>query len=221
MHISIIDDERILGLKIKKKLENEWYAVTIFGSYSDFMAHGSVRSQLYIVDISLGDGSGFDIIIWLRSQEGCRAPILIISGYGDSEKVIYGLNIGADDYLTKPFVPDELVARVRALLRRPGDIISHALLRYKDITHDLSTHETRVWDIQIYLNHKESMLLVFFLKQQKQIISRDILINTIWWLHNLHDVTDNTINATLSKLRKKIWTELQLRTIYGHGYILD
>lgn len=221
MHISIIDDEKILGLKIKKKLENEWYAVRTFDSYEDFMAHGSVRSQLYIVDISLGDGSGFDIISWLRWQEGCRAPILIISGFGDTDKIIYGLNIGADDYLTKPFFPDELVARVKALLRRPVDITPHIVLRYKDITYDPSTQETRVWDTIIYLNHKESMLLVFFLKQQKQIVSRDILVTTVWWPHSPNDVTDNTINATLSKLRKKFWTELHLRTIYGHGYILD
>ncbi len=108
------------------------------------MAHGSVSSQLYIVDISLGDGSGFDIIASLRSEEGCRAPILIISGYGDSDKIVYGLNIGADDYLTKLFVPDELIARIRALLRRPIDITPRIFLRYKDITHDPSNQETRV-----------------------------------------------------------------------------
>ena len=220
MHISIIDDEKILGLKIKKKLENEWYAVSVFYSYAEFMAHGSVSSQLYIVDISLGDGSGFDIIAWLRSEEGCRAPILIVSGYGDSEKIVYGLNIGADDYLTKPFVPDELIARVRALLRRPIDITPRIFLRYKDITHDPSNQETRVWDNKIYLNHKESMLLAFFLKEQKEIISRDLLVTTIWWPQSLQDVTDNTINSTLSKLRKKVWTELNIKTIYGHGYIL-
>jgi two-component system, OmpR family, response regulator len=221
MHISIVDDEKILGSKIKKKLEYEWFAVSKFDSYDDFMTHGSIGSQLYIIDISLGDGSGFDIITRLRTQENCRVPILIVSGYVNSDKIIYGLNIGADDYLAKPFVPDELIARVRALLRRPASIIPPILLRYKDITFNPDTNEAKIWDTRVYLNHKESMVLEFFLKQQKQIMSRDMLVATIWGPHHLNDVSDNTINSTLSKLRKKIWTGLHLRTVYGHGYILE
>lgn len=221
MHITIVDDEKVLGSKIKKKLENEWYAVSAFYSYNEFMAQGDANSQLYIVDISLWDGSGFDIISWLRTKVECKAPIIIMSGYGDSENIIYGLNIGADDYLTKPFVPDELIARVKALLRRPVDMLPQKLLQYKNITFDPVTKEVMVWSTKLHLGHKEKMILEFFMTNQEQIISREKLITYIWGGNYIGDVTDNTINVTLSKLRKKVWPQLNLRTMYNHGYILD
>ena len=166
MHITIVDDEKVLGSKIKKKLENEWYAVSAFYGYNEFMAQGDANSQLYIVDISLWDGSGFDIISWLRTKVECKAPIIIMSGYGDSENIIYGLNIGADDYLTKPFVPDELIARVKALLRRPVDMLPQKLLQYKNITFDPVTKEVMVWSTKLHLGHKEKMILEFFMTNQ-------------------------------------------------------
>ncbi|NRH21262.1 response regulator transcription factor [Candidatus Gracilibacteria bacterium] len=221
MHITIVDDEKVLGSKIKKKLENEGYAVSAFYSYEEFMAQGDANSQLYIVDISLGDGSGFDIITWLRGKVDCKAPIMIMSGYGDSEKIIYGLNIGADDYLTKPFVPDELTARVKALLRRPVNMTSQKLLTYKNITFDPSSKEVMVGNAKLHLGHKEKMILEFFMINQEQIISREKLITYIWGGNYIGDVTDNTINVTLSKLRKKVGPQLNLRTMYNHGYILD
>ncbi len=221
MHISIIDDERILGSKIKKKLENEWYAVSAFYSYHDFMMNGDANSQLYIVDISLWDGSWFDIIKWLRENTECKSPIMIMSWYWDSENIIYGLNIGADDYLTKPFIPEELIARVKALLRRPTILVPHKLLRYKNIVFDPESRETTYWDTKLYLTNKESMILEFFLIHQWEIVSREKLITYIWWWHNIGDVSDKTINVTHSKLRKKIWEDFTLKTMYNHWYILE
>lgn len=103
-----------------------------------------MSSQLYIVDISLRDGSGFDIVKRLRKDGKSKVPIIIISGYGDSQNIIYGLDLGADDYLRKPFVPDELIARVRAVLRRPETISKQPVLKYMDITLDLNTREVHV-----------------------------------------------------------------------------
>jgi DNA-binding response OmpR family regulator len=100
------------------------------------MRYGDAKSQLYIIDISLGDGSGFDIIRWLRENANSLSPILIISGYGNSEKIIYGLNIGGDDYIIKPINPEELIARVKALMRRPSILISDKILLYKSISYN-------------------------------------------------------------------------------------
>lgn len=92
MHISIIDDEQILATKIGKKLKNSGYCVSVFTSYEEFIRNGDMSSQLYIIDISLRDGSGFDIVKQLRKDGKSKVPI-IISGYGDSQNIIYGLDL--------------------------------------------------------------------------------------------------------------------------------
>ena len=93
MHISIIDDEKLLANKILKKLRGSGYAADAFYGYQDFITNGDSGSGLYIVDVSLGDGSGFDVIRWLRNNRNCKSPIIIISGFGDSENIVYGLDI--------------------------------------------------------------------------------------------------------------------------------
>ena len=185
------------------------------------MRHGDARSNLYIIDISLWDGSGFDIITWLRGNSNTKAPIMIISGYGESEKVVYGLNIGADDYMVKPLLPDELIARVKALMRRPSNILSDKILLYKNISYNPERRETKVWENKVYLTHKESMILELFLTRFWRLVSREELINAVWWWNQLSDVSDNTINVTLSKLRKKIGNNFNLKTIYNEWYILE
>ncbi len=220
MHITLVDDEKILGWKIKKKLEENNFAVSHFTGYDDFMKHYDTSSDLYIIDISLWDGSGFDIIEWLRKKAECKAPIIIMSGFGESEKIIHGLGIGADDYLVKPFLPEELIARIKALLRRPANIILHQPLIYKDIMFHPETHEVLVSGVPIHLTHKELMLLMLFLSHKGQVVSRAKLISNVWGGNDMDDVSDNTINVTLSKVRKKIGKDFSIKTIYNLGYIL-
>lgn len=221
MHISIIDNERMLVQRIQKKLELEGYAVSTFLGYKDFFQNGDARSHLYVIDISLWDGSGFDIIHWLRIKSNCASPIMIISWKSDTDTVIYGLNIGADDYMKKPLLPDEFIARVKALMRRPKTIIPHTELTYKMITCRPEKRETKVWNNKIYLTHKESLMLETLLKMKWQIIRREDIIDSVWWWTKLSEVSDNTINVTLSKLRKKIGDELKLKTLYNEWYILE
>ncbi len=221
MHVTVIDDEKVLGSKIKKKLEGQGYAVSDYYGYREFMKKGDAKSEFYIIDVSLGDGSGFSIIEWLRKVHLSVAPILIISGYGDSEKVVYGLNIWADDYMVKPFVPEELIARIRALMRRPKVLLSAENIYFKNIIFDPETRETQIWAHKMYLTRKESLILELFLREQGMLIKRDRLITYIWGWQNLEDVSDNTINVTLSKLRKKIGPDFSLKTLYNHGYILE
>ncbi len=221
MHITIIDDERILTEKIRKRLEHEWFSVSIFYSYDDFIKNGNPNSQFYIVDISLGWKTGYEIVRWLRESSHCLAPIMMISAYNDSQRIVHGLDLGADDYMIKPFSSDEFVARVRALFRRPTMFVPLRTLTYKWICLDPVTHKVKTWDNTVRLTHKENMILEFFLKNQWVMVSRENLITNIWWWNLLSDVTDNTINVTMSKLRKKIWEDFNLRTMYNGGYILE
>ena len=128
------------------------------------MRHSDVISDLYILDIALKDGSGFDIIDWLRNKKESNTPVLITSGYGDSQNIIYGLNIGADDYITKPFIPEELLARVRALLRRPAQMGATKDICHKNLIFHPGTKEVTIETGKVILAHKEILILEFFLK---------------------------------------------------------
>jgi DNA-binding response OmpR family regulator len=219
MHITIVDDEKILTNKIEKKLINNGYSVDAFFSYHEFLQGGWNLSDLYIIDISLLDGSGFDIIKYLR-EKGCDAPIIIISWYGDSEKIIYGLNIWADDYLTKPFIPEELLARIQALLRRPRETNKKTMLTHKEITLDLTEWTVSVNEREVHLTKKEYLLLELFLQNIDKIVTRTELIERVWGSGKDLEVSDNTINVTLWKVRKKIGASFALEALYNQGYIL-
>lgn len=214
MHISIIDDEKILTQKISKKLGNSGYVVSGFTSYRDFMQSGDALSDFYIVDISLGDGTGFDIIKYLRFQK-CTAPIMILSGYGDSEKIIYGLDIGADDYMTKPFIPEELIARVKALLRRPKNIEDMEIITYKNIAITPNTGKVEVAEENIDLTRKEFFMLELFLRKPNRIIDKLELIEKVWGMSDTLSVSDNTISVTISRLRKKIGDTFCVKPIHN------
>ncbi len=221
MHITLIDDEKFLSTKIKKRLQEEGFAVSTYLNYDDFMQYWDSKSHLFIVDISLWWRTGYEIIRWLREKVDCTSPIMIMSWYDDSERIVHGLNIGADDYIIKPVVSEELVARIRALLRRPINYTPLRKLTYKRISLDPYNQQVKKWDSHIHLTRKENMLLELFLSHQSTMVSREKLISYIWWAQDLYDVSDNTINATISKLRKKIWDDFRLRTVYNSGYILE
>lgn len=223
MHITIIDDEVLLSEKIKKKLENEHYSVSVFHSYSEFLREGSVTSGLYLIDLSLGDGSGFDIIKWLRNDQWVTAPIMMISGYWDSANIVYGLGIGADDYLTKPFAPEVLLAHILALLRRTNGASSGRgrIITYHDIVFDLESSDVSYQGNSIILTKQEMTCLLFFLTHIGEVIKRDVLIAHVWGSKYLINVTDNTLNVTLSRLRKKFDGAFPVQSIYGEGFFLE
>jgi DNA-binding response OmpR family regulator len=129
---------------------------------------------------------------------------LILSGYGDTEKVIYGLNIGADDYLSKPFVPEVLLARIQALLRRPRSIEPSEILSFKGITLTPSAGTVEVNHIPIQLTRKEFFILEILLRSQGKVVNREDLIAKVWGHHPDEDISLNTVNVTLSKLRRKL-----------------
>lgn len=185
------------------------------------MRYADGKSDLYILDIALQDGSGFEIIEWLRNKKESSAPIIITSGYGDSQNIIYGLNIGADDYITKPFVPEELLARVRALLRRPTQMEPLKNIQYNNLIFHPDTKEVMIETGKVILGKKELLILELFLRNVGIIVSREMLVRTVWGAHELEEVSENTINVTLSKLRKKLDGNFNLRTIYNQGYILE
>ncbi len=220
MDISIIEDEKILVSNIAKKLKRNWYNPNIFTNTLDFKNSINYKADLYIVDLSLWDWNWFDIIKRLRNQKKSSAPIIITSWFNSIEKKVYGLDIWADDYLAKPFSPEELLARIRALLRRNKKITRPRILKYNDIELDLNAKEVKLWWVPVYFTLKELLMIELFMLNKWCLISKTRLIESVWWANEIINVSDNNINVTISKIRKKLWDDFRLETIINWWYIL-
>ena len=222
MNISVIEDDKIMANHIAKKLWRNWYGVDIYNNINDFKFNYNYDSDLYIIDISLWkwNWDWFTVIKWLRNNKKSTSPIIIVSSYNDTEKKIYWLDIGADDYLAKPFAPDELLARIRTLLRRNSKCINSSIIKHNNIEFCLENKELKIsWKI-IHLTKKELLLIELFLLNKWKLITKTKRINSIWWNIEVSWITDNNINVILSKVRKKLWDNFQLKTIINWWYIL-
>ena len=221
MHITIIEDEKILSNNIAKKLNRNWYNTKVFNSYNEFINENNLDSDLYVIDISLTDWSWFDIIKHIRKNRDNKTPIIITSWYWDIEKKIYWLDIWADDYLAKPYSIEELEARIRALLRRSYENINNSEITYNDLVLNLKEKLIRKnWEV-IDLTSKEIQFVEYMMFNVWKIVKKIDLINSVWWKFDKIDVTDNTINATISKIRKKLWESFKLKTMINRWYMLE
>lgn len=169
----------------------------------------------------MGDGSGFDVIRWLRNTKKTAAPIILISGYGDSQNVIHGLDIGADDYLTKPFLPEELVARARAVIRRSIVQPNVEAFHVGKLTYSPSSGTATYDGKPLVLTRNERMTIEALTERPKWIVSREELVAKVWGGGRYVEVSDNTICVTLSNLRKKLGSDCRIRAIYNQGYVLE
>jgi len=176
--------------------------------------------DLFIIDIFLWDWDWFEIIKYLREKKEIDTPIIITSSYNDIEKKIYWLDIWADDYLAKPFAPEELLARIRTLFRRNSKSISSSIIKHNNISFCLKTREIIIsWNI-IHFTKKELLFIELFLLNKWKLITKTKLINSVWWSDDLLWISDNNINVIISKIRKTLWDNFNLVTIISWGYIL-
>lgn len=221
MHIVIIDDEKILSASLQKKLEQFDYTVTKIHSYRESLGLDFSSVDLCLIDVSLWDGSGLDIIHSLKSSELTKnIPILIISGHDDVSTKVNWLDTWADDYIVKPFHPDELLARIRTLLRRSHDAVEVSSLTYKNIHFDTITREVSQKNENIDLAKKEKQILELFLVHTWKLIKKEEIIEKLWGKKS-DFVTDNTVNVTICNLRKKLGSSFKLTTKIWEGYILE
>ena len=219
MKIFILDDEEVLANTIAFALENHGYQVKVFCSYENFLKSIQEPCDLYIFDISIWDTSWFDVIREIKANN-IQTPIIIISWHYSLNYKLEGLNIWADDYLVKPFHPDELIARVKTILRRRHPEIENTLLLYKDISFDYEKRILLQSNKEVILTKKEKQIIEFFLLRQNQLISKKTLIETIWADDSIETVTDNTINVTIYNIRTKLGKDFELETKIGEWYML-
>lgn len=218
MRILVIEDERRLSSIVKRGLMEEGYAVDIAyeGEEGEFMAENT-PFDLIILDIMLPKKNGLEICRDLRSRK-INTPILMLTARDTVEDRVKGLDAGADDYLVKPFAFNELLARVRALLRRTGTSRSPKL-QIGDLTLDTLTHEVWRGKKMIDLTHKEYTILEYFMRHPSLVITRTMLEEHAWDYES--ENTSNIIDVYIQRIRRKIDHEGRdslIQTIRGAGY---
>jgi heavy metal response regulator len=220
MRILVVEDEKKVASFIKKGLEEEYYSVdTAPDGREGFHLALAEEYDLIILDVMLPFKDGFTILKELR-QQNISAPVLFLTAKDSLTDKIEGLDLGADDYLTKPFSFEELVARVRALLRRSSQIKSLDL-KAGDLILDTQTHKVHRNNAEISLTPKEYSILEYLIRNKNKIISRTVLTEHVYDYH--FDTDTNVIDVYINKLRNKIDKGVDrqlLCTIRGVGYMI-
>ncbi len=216
MRILVVEDEHKIVNSIKKGLEQESYAVDVaYDGEKGYDFASSEDYDLLILDILLPKMDGLMICQKLRKQN-IHTPIILLTAKGQLEDKVKGLDAGADDYLTKPFAFEELLARVRALSRRPKNGLG-TTLSLENLTLDTLSFMVKRGDKNIRLSSKEYALLEYLLRHPNQILTKDQIISHVW--NYDADVLVNTVEVYIGYLRKKIGSDL-IHTIRGFGYKL-
>ncbi len=220
MRILVVEDDPRLGPSLKKGLEGNHYAVDLVADGEDAVLMAvATPYDLVILDVLLPGLNGFEVCKQMREQ-GRTMPVLLLTALGEVDHRVKGLDLGADDYLVKPFAFSELEARVRALLRR-GTTVKTSTFRFMDIVLDTRTHEVRRGDRVINLGNKEYALLEFFMRHPHQVLSRSMIAEHVWDGDTEH--LSNVIDVYIRYLRRKLCDQNEPDVIYtvrGSGYQL-
>lgn len=221
MRILVIEDEHKIANAIKRGLEQESYAVDVSYDADDGMAMATTEPyDLVVVDRMLpGSYEGLDIVKQMRADE-IHTPALVLTAKDSLRDKVVGLDSGADDYLVKPFAFEELLARVRALLRRPNEQLD-TILKYKDVVLDPANFAVSRAGKPISLTQKEFGLLEYFMRNPGRPLSKDTLTQHVWDYDA--DILPNTVEVYVgylrSKLEKPFGGKELIRTRRGFGYI--
>jgi len=220
MRVLVVEDEKKTASFIRKALQSEGFAVDVCHRGDEaLVAARAVPFDGIVLDIMLPGRDGLSVLRQLREQQN-RTPVLLLSARGAVNERVEGLNAGADDYLPKPFVVAELVARVRALGRRGSDSTA-TLLRVADLTLDTVSHRAKRGDRIFDLTAREFRLLEFLMRSAGRICGRMSIIEKVWDYD--FDPGTNLVDVYVKRLREKIDDGFEpklLHTVRGAGYIL-
>ena len=220
MHVLVVEDEKKVASFIRRGLEAEHYQVDVEHDGGAGLSRALATSyDLVILDVMLPGRNGLEVLREVRSR-GRAVPILLLTARADVSDKVTGLDLGADDYLTKPFEFAELLARVRALLRR-GAAAGPPTLSVADLTLDPATRTVRRAGQEIELSPREYALLEFFLRNPRRVLSRTLIAQHVWGVD--FDTFTNVIDVYVKYLRRKIDADFEpklLHTVRGVGYVI-
>jgi DNA-binding response OmpR family regulator len=220
MRVLVVEDEKKTAAFVRKALQAEGFAVDVCGTGDDALA--AVTATPFdgiVLDIMLPGRDGLSVLKQLRERKN-STPVLLLSARGEVNERVAGLNLGADDYLPKPFELAELIARVRALTRRGGENRS-VVLRVADLSLDTTTHHAQRGGKKIELTSREYRLLEFLMRSAGRLCGRMMILEKVWDYH--FDPGTNLVDVYIRRLREKIDAGYELKllhTVRGEGYVL-
>ena len=221
MRILVVEDDKKVASFLEKGLREEGYSVDVSADGTDGLLKAHVHDyDVLLLDIMLPGKSGLEIVRELRSRES-TVPVLLLTARDDQQDVVLGLDAGADDYLTKPFGFDELLARVRALLRRGGSQRPDRLL-YDDVELDRVAHQASRRGARLDLTPKEFRLLEYLMLNAGRVVRRTELLEKVWDLH--FDPMSNVVDVHVGHLRRKLEhgdAPPLVHTVRGVGYVFQ
>lgn len=221
MHILLVEDNPKVASFIQRGLKEEGYTVDLARDGEDglFMAQTS-KYDVLILDLLLPKRNGLEVLQVLRAGR-ITTPVLILTAKDEMRDKITGLNAGADDYLTKPFDFEELLARVRALARRQ-ETLTPLVLKVEDLEFDLPKRSARRGKRELVLTNRECALLEFLMRHPNQVVSRSFLSEQVWGYD--FDMFSNVVDVHIARLRRKIdegFSVKLIQTVRGSGYMLQ
>ncbi len=219
-HILLVEDDKSIVTNLTEFLQKEGFFITAVDGQGKALAlleESALEFDLILLDVSLAEGNGFAVCRAAKSTT--NLPVIFLTASGDEYSVVTGLDLGADDYISKPFRPRELVSRIHNILRRYGK--ANTIMEYKNLSVDVVKATVRKDGQEIMLSALEYRLLLYFLSNQGIVLSRARLLEALWDIAG-EFVNDNTLTVYIKRLREKIEEDPQnpllIKTVRGLGY---
>ena len=221
--IFLLEDDEAIGIGLTYSLENEGYNVTLAKSVKEAEKIIDEKEfSLYILDLTLPDGSGYDVCKRIKAKGDL--PVIFLTAYDDEVNVIMGFELGADDYISKPFRVKELMLRIKSVMRRYSNETSDGIIKINNLK--INTNEAKVYknNEEIILTAMEYRLLLILLSNRGKVLSRTALLENIWDVAG-DFVEDNTLTVYIKRLRDKIEEDPAkpqfIKTVRGLGYVIE
>ena len=223
MDIFLLEDDEAIGIGLTYSLENEGYNVTLAKSVKEAeKIIDEKKFSLYILDLTLTDGSGYDVCKKIKAKGDL--PVIFLTAYDDEVNVILCFELGADDYISKPFRVKELMLRIKSVMRRYSNETSDGIIKINNLK--INTNEAKVYknNEEIILTAMEYRLLLILLSNRGKVLSRTALLENIWDVAG-DFVEDNTLTVYIKRLRDKIEEDPAkpefIKTVRGLGYVIE
>lgn len=223
MDIFLLEDDEAIGIGLTYSLENEGYNVTLAKSVKEAEKIIDEKEfSLYILDLTLPDGSGYDVCKRIKAKGDL--PVIFLTAYDDEVNVIMGFELGADDYISKPFRVKELMLRIKSVMRRYSNETSDGIIKINNLK--INTNEAKVYknNEEIILTAMEYRLLLILLSNRGKVLSRTALLENIWDVAG-DFVEDNTLTVYIKRLRDKIEEDPAkpefIKTVRGLWYVIE